>query len=257
MSDFGMIKAAAAVPDVSIADPETNAVRIIERIRETDADVIVFPELSVTGYTCGELFRQSALLQASEQALGDIAAATAQTPGVLAAFGAPIPVGNRLYNCAVFCANGKLLGAVPKKNIPSYGEYYEGRWFSPSTALDTDTITICAQEIPIGTDLLFCDTTSSLVVGAELCEDLWAPVPPSSMLALQGADIIFNLSADSDAVGKYSYLRNLLSQQSARSICGYVYTSCGFGESTQDVVFSGKGLIFENGAQEKQFIDTV
>ena len=156
-----------------------------------------------------------------------------------------MPYRGALLNCAAVLQRGKILGLVPKTFLPNYKEFYEKRWFQSGADVPEGMVLICGQQVEVSTKLLF--NTPSCVFGVEICEDLWAPVPPSSTLTLGGADIIFNLSADSDAVGKYSYLQNLLTQQSARCICGYVYSSCGYGESTQDVVFSGKGLIYENG----------
>ncbi len=248
MKDFGYIKTAAAVTDVAIGDPMTNAGYIIELAMKCDADVVVFPELCVTGYTCGDLFRQSVMLDASERALEKIAMASSAMPGRLLAVGVPVRHDNSLFNCAVFIADGELLGAVPKSFIPNYGEFYEARWFAPASSLRTKTVKLAGAEIPIGTDLIFRDRNSRLAVGAEICEDLWVVSPPSEKLVLGGANLIVNLSASNESLTKNEYRRSLVSMQSARCICGYVYASAGTGESSSDLVFSGHSLICDNGA---------
>lgn len=259
MKNFGYIKAAAAVPEVAIGDPVRNAAAIIRFMREADADIVVFPELCITGYTCGDLFHQSVLLDSVEQALDSIARASTDMPGVLAAVGAPLRQDGCIFNCTVLIANGAILGAVPKSCVPNYGEFYEARWFSPASALNSGTICICGREIPIGTDLLFRVRDAGLVVGAEICEDLWVVSPPSEKLVQAGANLILNLSASSESLTKNDYRRDLVRMQSARCVCGYVYASAGMGESTSDVVFSGHSIICDNGAvlAEREFSEGI
>ena len=245
--NHGFVKVASAVPLVKVADCQYNVEQIESLVIQAEGkgiEIICLPELSLTAYSCGDLFGQQLLLDEAEMALINLMNVT-RSLDIISIIGLPVPYHGALLNCAAVVQRGKILGLVPKTFLPNYKEFYEKRWFQSGADILDGTVLICGQQVNVSTKLLF--RTPSCSFGIELCEDLWAPIPPSSLLALQGADIIFNLSADSDAVGKYSYLRNLLAQQSARSICGYVYSSCGFGESTQDVVFSGKGLIYENG----------
>jgi NAD+ synthase (glutamine-hydrolysing) len=248
MNDYGYKKVAAAVIDVAIGDPRANLESILAVSRQTDADIIVFPELSITGYTCGELFRQSLLLRETERALASLAEATDKLRGKLIAVGAPLRCGGRLYNCAVFAANGAILGAVPKTHIPNYSEFYEARWFSSGNDCREDSIRIGERDYPFGTDLIFREENGTLAVGAEICEDLWVPSPPSGNLAQLGANVIVNLSASNEVLSKSEYRRDLVRMQSARCVAGYVYASAGIGESTSDLVFSGHSLICDNGA---------
>ena len=164
---------------------------------------------------------------------------------ILCIVGMPVAAGNCLYNCAVVFQSGKILGVVPKSYLPNYKEFYEERWFTSGISATIDTIELCGDRVPFGTDLLF--ESAGVVVGVELCEDLWVPIPPSSYLVQQGADIIVNLSATNELIGKHSYLLSLVRQQSARCVAGYVYASAGFGESSTDLVFAGNGLVVENG----------
>jgi NAD+ synthase (glutamine-hydrolysing) len=245
--NHGFVKVASAIPSVKVADCQYNVEQIESLVIQAEGkgiEIICLPELSLTAYSCGDLFGQQLLLDEAEMALIHLMNVT-RSLNIISIIGLPVPYRGALLNCAAVVQRGKILGLVPKTFLPNYKEFYERRWFQSGADVPEGTVLICGQQVKVSTNLLF--NTPSCVFGVELCEDLWAPVPPSSMLTLQGADIIFNLSADSDAVGKYYYLQNLLAQQSARTICGYVYSSCGFGESTQDVVFSGKGLIYENG----------
>lgn len=246
--NYGFVKVAAAIPRVSIGDCEYNAERIENMIRkaeEKDVQVLVFPELCITGYTCGDLFSQQLILEDAQAGLKQILTGTAHTD-VISILGMPVWINSALYNAAVVISKGKIAGIVPKTYLPNYKEFYERRWFSPSAVLsDTQTV-LCGQTVPVGTGLLF--ETPCATFGIEICEDLWTTIPPSSYLALQGAEIIFNLSAGNEETAKNDYVRSLLSQQSARCLAGYVYASCGFGESTTDVVFAGNGLIYENGS---------
>ena len=166
---------------------------------------------------------------------------------IISILGMPVPLNGVLLNTAVVIQKGKILGVVPKTYLPNYKEFYEKRWFTSACEVSETTARLCGQIVPMGRNLLF--ETADTTFGIEICEDLWAPIPPSSSLTLQGAEILFNLSADNEGIGKHAYLRSLISQQSARCIAGYVFSSCGFGESTTDVVFAGNGLIYENGRQ--------
>ena len=243
----GFVKVASAIPLVRVADCQYNVEQIESLVIQAEGkgiEIICLPELSLTAYSCGDLFGQQLLLDEAEMALIHLMNVT-RSLNIISIIGLPVPYRGALLNCAAIVQRGKILGLVPKTFLPNYKEFYEKRWFQSGADVPEGTVLICGQQVKVSTRLLF--STPSCVFGVELCEDLWAPVPPSSTLTLQGADIIFNLSADSDAVGKYTYLQSLLAQQSARTICGYVYSSCGYGESTQDVVFSGKGLIYENG----------
>jgi len=246
--NYGFVKVAAAVPQVKVADCKFNAEQIESLIAVAEGkgvQVIVFPELCITAYTCADLFGQQLLLEKAEIALMQIMNSTRQL-NVLCVVGMPVIQNASLYNAAVVFQRGKILGVVPKTYLPNYKEFYEQRWFTSANILSENSVRLCGQLVPIGKNLLF--DTPDTCVGVELCEDLWAPIPPSSTLAMQGAEIIFNLSASNELIGKHTYLRSLISQQSARCIAGYVYSSAGFGESTTDVVFAGNGLIYENGA---------
>ncbi len=243
---YGFVKVASAVPLVKVGDCEWNAHQIESLIAQADGkgvEIICFPEMCITGYTCADLFQQQLLLDSSEMALFHLLDTT-RSLNIISIIGLPLRINSLLLNVAVVVQKGKILGAVPKSYIPNYKEFYEKRWFTSGETVDTTT-TLCAQTINVSRNTLF--STGDCQFGIEICEDLWAPVPPSSTLAIQGADIIFNLSATDEVVSKHAYLFSLLSQQSARCICGYVYSSCGFGESSQDLVFAGNGMIFENG----------
>lgn len=250
--EFGFLKVAAATPAVCVADCTKNAEEIIKCIFEAEknkASAVVFPELSITGYTCGDLFLQSALIQNAKKSLLNI---INETKGldIVVCVGLPFEVDGKLFNCcAVFC-KGKILGIVPKTNLPNYNEFYEKRWFCENFG-GISSVSIDAtdeQNIPFGTNLLFRDKNNSdFVFGVELCEDLWTAIPPSSNHALAGANVIFNLSAGNEITGKDVYRESLVKSQSARLLCGYVYACAGEGESTTDVVFSGHNIIAENG----------
>ena len=247
--NYGFVKVAAAVPRVKIADCNFNAKQLESLIAVADGkgvQIITFPEMCITAYTCGDLFGQQLLLEEAEMALMQILNNTRQLD-IISILGMPVIVNSTVINAAVVIQKGKVLGVVPKTYLPNYKEFYEQRWFTSALQIAETSVRLCGQIIPMGTNLLF--ETSDTIFGIEICEDLWSTIPPSSTLALQGAEIIFNLSADNEGIGKYSYLRSLISQQSARCISGYVFSSCGFGESTTDVVFAGNGLIYENGNQ--------
>lgn len=245
--NYGYVKVAAAVPRVHVADCKFNAGQIEKEIIIADGkgvQIITFPELCITGYTCGDLFAQQLLLEEAELGLMQILNTTRQLD-IISIVGMPVVCEGHLLNAAVVIQKGRVLGVVPKTYLPNYKEFYEMRWFVSASDVPAQTIRLCGQVVPLGSNLLF--ETSDTTFGVEICEDVWAAVPPSSSLALQGAEIIFNLSADNESIGKHAYLRSLLSQQSARCLAGYVFSSCGFGESTTDVVFAGNGLIYENG----------
>ena len=221
---------------------------------EKGVQIIAFPELSVTGYTCLDLFAQQTLLDGAEEALLQLVSNTADLD-ILTIVGVPLRTENRLINAAVVFQKGAIRGVVPKTYLPNYKEFQEQRWFTSVTELRESTISIGEEEYPMGSHLLF--RSGRLTAGIEICEDLWVPVPPSSLLAMEGANIIFNLSASNELIGKHAYLRQLVAQQSARTIGGYVYCSAGFGESSTDLVFAGNGIIAENGKilrEAKRFV---
>lgn len=245
---YGFVKVAAAVPAVKVADCLFNAEqteKLIFRADEQGVEVIVFPELNLTGYSCGDLFGQNLLLEEAEMALVQLLNNTRGIE-IISIIGMPLVVEGTLLNCAVVIQKGKILGAVPKTYLPNYKEFYEQRWFASASTHGQDTVVrICGQSVPVSRNLLF-DMTG-MCFGIELCEDVWATVPPSSLLTLKGAEVVFNMSASTENIGKHNYLCALLSQQSARCLSGYVYASAGFGESTTDVVYGGNALIYENG----------
>ena len=247
MNRYGYIKVAAAVPAVKVADCDFNAGRIVEMMRraaDRGVRVVAFPELSVTAYTCGDLFLQSQLLDAAAAAIERIAEASRTIP-VAAIVGAPLRYGTAIYNCAVAVAGGRCLGVVPKSYVPNYAEFYEARWFASGRGIEGRQIRLGGCDVPFGTDAAF--TVDGVVCGMEICEDLWVPVPPSSHLATAGAEVIFNLSASPEVIGKHDYQTSLIRQQSARTTSAYVYVSSGFGESSTDLVFAGNGMVAENG----------
>ena len=241
------MKVAAAVPRVRVADCDFNASEIIRCVNEAinmEVQVIVFPELCVTGYSCGDLFFQETLLHGAMQSLRQIAEATL-LQNIIVIVGVPLAIESMLLNTAVVLQGGRMLGVVSKSYLPNYKEFQEKRWFVSAFDCGIKEIVILQQFVPLGNDLVFCTPTGNF--GIELCEDLWAPIPPSSYLTMNGADVIFNLSASDECSGKHDYLCSLLADQSIRTCSGYVYSSSGFGESTTDVVFAGNGIIYENG----------
>ena len=248
--EYGFMKVASAIPSVRVGDVTFNLQQIEEQIIQAEGkgvEVIVFPELSMTGYTCQDLFRQQILLDASEQGIMMLLDFTRKLD-IIAIVGAPVVVGDLLLNCAIVIQQGQILGIVPKTYLPNYSEFYEKRWFASSQDLRDTEIRYAGHMVKLTPDVQLFHTYDDFLFGVEICEDVWAPAPPSNKLALAGADIIFNLSATDELIGKHHYLKSLLSQQSARTMTGYVYSSCGFGESTQDVVYGGNALIYENGA---------
>ena len=245
----GFITVATATPQVAVADCEANAQAILACINEmaaAHAKIMVLPELCITGYTCSDLFWQTKLLDEAEAALSVIAEGSRQVDALIAV-GMPLRVAGKLLNVAAILCRGKLLGFVPKVNLPAYNEFYETRHFTSGSA-DMGTVQFGGEEIPVGTNLLFsCENVVDLCVAAEICEDLWVPNPPSVQHALAGASVICNLSASDEMVGKGSYRRDLVAGQSARLVCAYLYATAGEGESTTDLVFGGQNLIAENG----------
>ena len=245
----GFLKAAALSPALRVADCAYNAGQIAEAMQACAGRGIklaVFPELALTGYTCGDLFFQQALQQAALQGLAQILQAS-KGLDLIALVGLPVAVNGKLYNCAAVVCGGRLLGLVPKTCLPNYGEFYEKRHFAPGDK-KVRTVTVCGQQVPFGTQLLFqCRQMPAFVLGVELCEDLWSALPPSTFHALAGATVIANLSASDETVGKAEYRRALVANQSARLLCCYLYASAGHGESTQDMVFAGHDLVAENG----------
>ena len=246
----GFIRACAVSPALRVADCGYNAQMTIEEMRRAAEDGVqlaVFPELGLTGYTCSDLFLQQPLQRAAEAALAEILKAS-ETLELVVLVGLPVAADGKLYNCAAVLCRGTLLGLVPKTYIPNYGEFYERRHFSPAPAR-TRMICFAGQSVPFGTRLLFrCASMPEFTLAAEVCEDLWAPLPPSTAHALAGATVIANLSASDETVGKAEYRRQLVSQQSARLLCAYLYADAGHGESTTDMVFAAHDLICENGA---------
>ena len=251
LKEQGFVRVGAVVPKLKVADTEFNCNEIIKQIEvasNNKIQIVVFPELCVTGYTCQDLFEQDTLLEEAEKALNKILDYT-NNLDIICIIGMPIKAENQLFNTAVVIQKGKILGIVPKTFIPNYGEFYEKGWFASSKNANKKEIEILGQKVPFGIDLLFKDKENNeICFGIEVCEDIWAVEPPSNKLALLGANIIFNLSASNEVIGKKEYRRELVKMQSAKTISGYVYCSSGVNESTSDIVFSGESMIFENGS---------
>ena len=245
--NYGFLKVASAIPVVKVSDCQTNMERIEALSREAASrgvSLVAYPELALTGYTCGDLFGQPFLLEEAERCMAELLIRTATLP-LIQIVGMPVAVGNKVYNAAVACLQGRILGVAAKIYLPNYSEFYEARWFTSGRDATVDTIHLCGQEVPFGIDLIF--TNKEFSFGVEICKDLWVPIPPSSKQALQGANLLVNLSASNELVGKNAYLRQLIAQQSARTRSVYLYASAGFGESTTDVVFAGNAVIAEDG----------
>jgi NAD+ synthase (glutamine-hydrolysing) len=231
-----------------VADCDYNTgeiIKIIHKAGEDDVSAIVFPELSITAYTCGDLFLQDLLLREALKSLEHICEATYDSD-IVVIVGLPVEVADRLYNMAVVVSGGRVAGAVPKTFLPNYNEFYEKRWFSSSGELKEKTVELCGNRVPAGINLIF--KTEKFGFSIDICEDLWTPVPPSGIACLNGAEVIFNLSASNETTGKHLYRKSLVSQQSARCIAGYVYAASGNGESTTDIIFAGSSMIAENGS---------
>ncbi len=246
----GFIRVAAASPTIRVADPHGNAEAIITLMREAEAQgvqLICLPELCLTGYTCGDLFHQQPLVRAAMDGLESIRRAS-EDHAIVVVVGMPLAVNGKLYNTAVVVQNGRVCGVVPKTHLPGYGEFYEPRHFTPAPA-EALTVALPGGDAPFGTRLLFqCDGMADFCFAVEVCEDLWVPNPPSVSHAMNGATLILNLSASDETVGKAGYRRELVTGQSARLLCGYVYADAGHGESSTDMVFAGHHLVCENGA---------
>lgn len=248
MDNFGFVRVAAATPDLKVADCEYNTdniIRLINDAEERNVSAMVFPEMCISSYTSGDLFHNETLLCGVERSVEKLAAIL-NTKSIIVIINIPLVVEANLYDVSLVMCKGRIVGAVPKIYLPNYNEFYEMRWFTSGSVLQEKTIKYAGQEFPIAANLIF--ETSFMRFGLEICEDLWTPIPPSGMLALHGADVIFNSSASNETVGKHSYRRSLVSQQSARCMAGYVYASSGVSESTTDIVFSGSRLIAENGS---------
>jgi NAD+ synthase (glutamine-hydrolysing) len=246
----GFIRVGAAVPKIKLADCKSNSeeiIRLIEEAQNNLVQVLVFPELSLTGYSCGDLFYQDILLEEAQNGLQKILDYTADKD-ILILVGMPLSVDNQLFNCAVLLLKGNILGVVAKTSIPNHNEFYEKRWFSSGNHAVSKEVNLCGQKVPFGNDLLFqCSNINHLCIGVEICQDLWTTVPPSSLQSMQGATLILNPSASDEYVGKRLYRNHLVLQQSAKCMVGYIYASCGYGESTSDLVYSGHSMISENG----------
>ncbi len=244
---YGFVKVSAVTPEVRVADCSFNACEIIKNIKKTeDAKVIVFPELAVTGYTCGDLFFQETLIRDAELAVLRIAEESKNVDSLIIV-GAPVSVCHKLYNAAVILYRGKILAIVPKMHLPTYAEFYDARYFAPGNAR-TEFISWGNDTVPFGTNIIVRDKNmKNFALAIEICEDIWTVSPPSNMHAAAGATIIANLSASSESAGKSKYRKNLVSMQSSSLMCGYIYSSSGTGESTADVVYSGDSMICEKG----------
>lgn len=248
MREYGFVRVGAIVNKLTLANPLENAKEIIRMIREASGkcvSIVSTPELSITGYTCQDLFLQDSLIRASYEALDEVLVETKELD-IISILGMPIRLDNQMFNCGVVINKGRILGIVPKTYIPNYSEFYEKRWFQSSSNLISKEITILGQTVPIGTNILFRD--GDICFGIEICEDLWCVNPPSNNHALYGANIIFNLSSSNEVIGKYEYRKSLVSMQSAKTISAYIYASSGMMESTSDLLFSGASMIYENGS---------
>lgn len=261
MLPFGFLRVAAAVPLLRVADCSYNVEHLLALMRQAEKEgvhLVVFPELALTGYTCADLFHQPVLQRGAVEGLLRLASASADIFSGLAVVGLPLAVDDLVFNCAAVLQRGRVLGIVPKSYLPTYKEFYEARWFAPAIKANRREIDLGGQTVPFGTDRLFAATdVEGLLVGVEICEDLWVPSPPSSAQALAGAGVLVNLSASNEIIGKANYRRQLVLSQSGRCLAAYVYASCGVGESTTDLVFGGHCLIAENGtllAESNRFL---
>lgn len=253
---YGFITVAAAVPTVKVADCEANVEEIKKLMQEADdqhVEIVVFPELCITGYTCQDLFGQQTLLENAEAGLAELVEFSYDVD-VISIVGMPLAVNGMLLNCAVVIQKGRILGAVPKTYLPNYREFYEHRWFASAQDFESQELLFRGNRVMVSSEpqIFVTDEGEGVRFGIEICEDVWAPTPPSNRLAVAGADLIFNLSASDELIGKHAYLKSLLAQQSARTMSGYIYSGCGFGESTQDLVYGGNALIYENGRLLKE-----
>jgi NAD+ synthase (glutamine-hydrolysing) len=260
MNDYGFLRVAAATPTLRVADCTHNAERILSLMRQAEGEkvaLLVFPELSLTGYTCADLFQQNSLQKGALVALEHLVQASRTAFSGIVMVGLPLAVDDQLFNCAAVLHQGRVLSLVPKSFIPNYKEFYEGRWFAAAATARSNQVVLNGAVVPFGTrQLLEVANVEGLVVGVEICEDLWVPIPPSSFQALRGATVLVNLSASNEVIGKTAYRRQLVVNQSGRCIAAYIYAACGVWESTTDVVFGGHCLIAENGvllAESRRF----
>ena len=245
----GFITVAAAIPSVKVADCDYNEKQLESLIAQAEGkgvEIIVFPELCITGYTCQDLFGQQLLLEEAEKAVLKLLDFT-RSLDIIAIVGLPVICGDLLLNCAAVIQKGDLLGLIPKTYLPNYSEFYEKRWFASAQDLDDTDLPFAGKTMHVTAEPTLFRTCDGVHFGVEICEDVWAPAPPSNHLTLSGAELIFNLSASDELIGKHDYLKSVLAQQSARTMTGYVYSGCGYGESTQDVVYGGNAMIYENG----------
>ena len=245
----GFITVAAAIPSVKVADCDYNEKQLESLIAQAEGkgvEIIVFPELCITGYTCQDLFGQQLLLEEAEKAVLKLLDFT-RSLDIIAIVGLPVICGDLLLNCAAVIQKGDLLSLIPKTYLPNYSEFYEKRWFASAQDLDDTDLPFAGKTMHVSAEPTLFRTCEGVHFGVEICEDVWAPAPPSNHLALSGAELIFNLSASDELIGKHDYLKSVLAQQSARTMTGYVYSGCGYGESTQDVVYGGNAMIYENG----------
>jgi NAD+ synthase (glutamine-hydrolysing) len=256
----GYARVAVAVPRIKVADPGSNATESIAMLKAAAAEgavLVAFPELGLSAYTCDDLFHQRALLDACVVALGRVAAATGEC-GAVAVVGVPLRVDHRLFNCAAVCANGRVLGVVPKTYLPNYSEFYEARQFQAADTAVSQTVPLLGADVPFGADLIFqAVDVPNFQVACEICEDVWVPIPPSSYAALAGATVLVNLSASNITIGKADYRHRLVSLQSSRCLAAYLYSSAGLGESTTDLGWDGQALIYESGdllAESARFV---
>ena len=253
--ELGYVRVGALIPELKVGNTVYNSKTIIENIKKMEKEgvnIVVTPELSITGYTCADLFFQDVLLNDALKGLKKIIEETKDSK-IISIIGIPLKCDNQLFNVAVVINKGKILGIVPKTYIPNYNEFYEKRWFKTSHSLISKTIKLFGHEVPIGVDLLFRDSSKNdMTFGIEICEDLWSPKTPSTDAALAGATMIFNLSASNEIIGKKEYRKSLISNQSSKSVCAYIYASSGVNESSTDLVFSGYAGIYENGSLLKE-----
>ncbi len=251
MPYHGFVRVATASPQLRVADCSFNTERILALMAQAQQQgvcVLLFPELSLTGYTCADLFQHPPLLRGAVEALLHLLRASREVYAGVAVVGLPLLQDDQVFNCAAVMQGGRLLGVVPKSFIPNYKEFYEGRWFAPAATTQSTALTLGGITVPFGTDALFeAEDADGVVLGVEICEDLWVPVPPSSYQAVGGATVLLNLSASNEIIGKSGYRRQLVINQSGRCMAAYLYASCGVWESTTDVVFGGHCLIAENG----------
>jgi NAD+ synthase (glutamine-hydrolysing) len=251
MDRHGFLRVACAVPQLRLADTLFNAQRsidLLQQAEETGADLVVFPEMGLTGYTCNDLYFQQTLQRGAIDALERVVEATAMRFNGVAVIGVPLTLDDQIFNCAAVIQGGNLLGVIPKSYLPTYKEFYDARFFAPAGSAISNSISLFGKEIPFGIDLLFASKEQPrFVLGVEICEDLWGPIPPSSLQAAHGATVLVNLSASNETIGKANYRRQLVANQSARCIAAYLYSAAGIGESTTDIIFGGHCLIAENG----------